>query len=114
MSDYSLPAKFDPLIHQSSRLAIVAVLAGSEGADFTYLVKITGLNKGTLSKHLTKLRDAGYINIEKGYKGNYPHTSAKLTKVGRKAFKAYRRQFAAFNKTLHSQGANVPSIKKGI
>lgn len=102
MTDYSLPAKFDPLIHQSSRLAIMAVLVGSESADFTYLVSMTGLNKGTLSKHLTKLRDAGYVEIEKGYKGNYPHTSAKLTTNGRKAFKNYRKQYAAFNKTLQA------------
>jgi DNA-binding MarR family transcriptional regulator len=100
--DYTLPSKFDPLIHQSSRLAIVAVLAGAESADFTYLVRMTGLNKGTLSKHLTKLRDAGYVEIQKGYKGNYPHTSAKLTAAGRKAFKDYRRQYAAFNKILQS------------
>lgn len=102
MSDFSLPAKFDPLIHQSSRLAIMAVLAGAESADFTYLVKMTGLNKGTLSKHLSKLRDAGYVDVEKGYKGNYPHTSAKLTSTGRKAFKDYRKQYAAFNKTLQA------------
>ncbi len=100
MSDYSLPASFDPLIHQSSRLAIMAVLAGSESADFTFLVKATGLNKGTLSKHLTKLRDAGYVEIDKGYKGNYPHTSAKLTRNGRKAFQDYRKQYAAFNEVL--------------
>ncbi len=100
MSDLSLPAKFDPLIHQSSRLAIMAVLAGSKSADFTYLIKMTGLNKGTLSKHLTKLRDAGYVEIEKGYKGSYPHTSAVLTTAGRKAFKIYRRQYAAFTKAL--------------
>ena len=100
MSDLSLPSEFDPLIHQSSRLAIVAVLAGSQSADFTYLVKMTGLNKGTLSKHLTKLRDAGYVEIEKGYKGSYPHTSAELTTAGRQAFRDYRRQYAAFTKAL--------------
>jgi len=102
VSDFSLPSKFDPLIHQSSRLAILAVLAGAESADFTYLVNVTGLNKGTLSKHLTKLRDAGYVEIEKGYKGNYPHTSAKLTATGRKAFKNYRDQYDEFNKTLQA------------
>jgi DNA-binding MarR family transcriptional regulator len=102
VNDFTLPAKFDPLIHQSSRLSIVAVLAGAESADFTYLVKMTGLNKGTLSKHLTKLRDAGYVEIEKGFKGNYPHTSAKLTAAGRRAFKEYRKQYAAFIKTLQS------------
>ncbi len=100
MDDYSLPTKFDPLIHQPSRLSIMAVLAGCESADFTYLVKITGLNKGTLSKHLTKLQDAGYVAIEKGYKGKYPHTSAKLTSAGRRAFKNYRRQYIAFSNTM--------------
>lgn len=102
MTDFSLPAKFDPLIHQPSRLAIVAVLAGAESADFSYLVEATGLNKGTLSKHLTRLRDAGYVEIEKGYRGNYPYTSARLTTSGRSAFKNYRKQYAAFSKTLHA------------
>lgn len=100
MTDYSLPTKFDPLIHQSSRLAIMAVLAGCEGADFTYLQKSTDLNKGTLSKHLTKLRDAGYVAIEKGFKGNYPHTFAKLTPSGRRAFEDYRQQSIAFNRIM--------------
>jgi DNA-binding MarR family transcriptional regulator len=100
VADYSLPGKFDPLIHQQSRLSIMAVLAGAESVDFTYLVKLTGLNKGTLSKHLSKLRDAEYVSIEKGFKGNYPHTLAKLTGSGRRAFKEYRRQLRAFNKGL--------------
>jgi DNA-binding MarR family transcriptional regulator len=103
VSDYSLPAKFDPLIHQPSRLSIMAVLAGCESADFTYLHKVTGLNKGTLSKHLVKLRDAGYILIEKGFKGNYPHTSAALTNAGRRAFETYRRQTIAFNRVIQGE-----------
>ena len=100
MSDYSLPTKFDPLIHQSSRLSIVAVLAGAESVDFTYLLNATGLTKGTLSKHLSKLRDAGYIEIEKGFKDNFPHTTAKLTPAGKKAFEDYRSQYIAFSKTM--------------
>lgn len=100
MNDYSLPTKFDPLIHQPSRLSIVAVLVGAESVDFSYLLKATELTKGTLSKHLSKLRDAGYIEIEKSFKGNYPHTTAKLTPTGRKAFKNYRRQYIAFTKTM--------------
>jgi DNA-binding MarR family transcriptional regulator len=103
MDDYSLPSKFDPLIHQPSRLSIVAVLAGCESADFTYLLNATSLTKGTLSKHLTKLRDAGYVAIKKGYKGNYPHTTARLTPAGRKAFKEYRRQYIAFSRTMESE-----------
>ena len=103
MDDYSLPTKFDPLIHQPSRLSIVAVLAGCESADFTYLLNATRLTKGTLSKHLSKLRDAGYVAIEKGYKGNYPHTTASLTPSGRQAFKEYRRQYIAFSRTMESE-----------
>jgi len=103
VSDYSLPTRFDPLIHQPSRLSIIAVLAGAESVDFTYLLETTGLTKGTLSKHLSKLRDAGYIAIEKGFKGNFPHTSARLTPTGRKTFKAYRSQYIAFSKTLRSR-----------
>ena len=103
MSDYSLPNKFDRIIHQPSRLSIMAVLTGCEYADFVYLQRATGLTKGTLSKHLKKLEDAGYIAIVKTFKGSYPNTSAKLTKVGRKAFKEYRRQYGSFTHLVESQ-----------
>lgn len=103
MNDFSLPSRFDPLIHQPSRLSIMAVLVGCESADFTYLTNATDLNKGTLSKHLTKLRDAGYIEIKKGFKGNYPHTSVKMTTQGRRAFKEYRRQYIAFSQTMQNE-----------
>jgi DNA-binding MarR family transcriptional regulator len=103
MTEYALPTQFDQLIHQSSRLAIMAVLAGCESADFTYLLNVTGLTRGTLSKHLTKLRDAGYVAIHKSFKGNYPNTSAELTTQGRKAFQDYRRQYLAFSKTLTNE-----------
>lgn len=100
MSDYSLPAHFDRMIHQPSRLAIMAVLAGCESADFTYLLKATGLNKGTLSAHLSKLAEAEYVIITKTFKGKYPYTTAQLTPEGRKAFKKYRQQYQAFGKTI--------------
>jgi DNA-binding MarR family transcriptional regulator len=100
MDEYALPTQFDRLIHQPSRLSIMAVLAGCESADFKYLLKTTGLTKGTLSAHLSKLEEAGYVEITKSFKGKYPHTSASLTAKGRKAFKEYRRQYKAFGKTL--------------
>ena len=100
MSDYALPKQFDRLIHQPSRLAIMAVLAGCESAEFTYLLQATKLNKGTLSKHLTNLEGAGYIEIIKIFKGRYPNTSAKLTPEGRKAFEKYRKQYRAFSKAM--------------
>jgi len=100
MSDFSLPTQFDRLIHQPSRLAIMAVLAGCESADFTYLLNMTGLTKGTLSAHLTKLEEAGYVTIMKSFKGKFPHTSAALTPNGRKAFKEYRRHYQTFGRTM--------------
>jgi DNA-binding MarR family transcriptional regulator len=100
MGDYSLPSQFDRLIHQPSRLAIMAVLAGAESAEFTYLLSATGLTKGTLSAHLSKLEESGYVKIVKRFKGKYPNTTASLTPAGRKAFNKYRKQYEAFRKTL--------------
>ena len=100
MDDYSLPTQFDRLIHQPSRLAIMAVLAGCESAEFLYLLKATGLSKGTLSAHLSKLEDAGYVAITKSFKGKYPNTTAALTKEGRKAFRKYRQQYRKFSRTI--------------
>ena len=67
-------------------------VARSRSADFVYLLNATGLGKGNLSSHLTKLKEAGYITITKSFKGKYPNTSCALTAKGRKAFNVYRRQ----------------------
>ena len=98
--EYKLITNFDRLIHEPSRLAIMAVLSACESADFTFLLNATGLSKGNLSAHLSKLRDAGYVNITKGFKGNYPHTTCALTKDGRRAFDAYRKQYLALAQHL--------------
>jgi DNA-binding MarR family transcriptional regulator len=96
MADFTLPSKFDRMIHQPVRLAIIAVLAGCESADFTFLLNATEINKGTLSKNLSALEDVGYVEITKGYKGKIPNTSAKLTTKGMRAFRQYRRQYRRF------------------
>ncbi|MDH3944098.1 MAG: transcriptional regulator [Anaerolineae bacterium] len=100
MDEFKEITSFDRLIHEPSRLAIMAVLYASAGADFKYLLNATGLTKGNLSAHLRKLEEAGYLKIEKSFKGNYPHTTAALTKDGRKAFEAYRKQYLALAKQL--------------
>jgi DNA-binding MarR family transcriptional regulator len=82
----------DRLIHEPARLMIVTILAATASADFLYLERETGLTRGNLSTHLTKLEGAGYIEIEKTYKGKLPLTICKLTPEGRKAFSVYRRQ----------------------
>ncbi len=82
----------DRLIHEPARLMIMTILASTENADFLYLERETGLTRGNLSSHLSKLEEAGYVKITKTYKGKLPLTICSLTGEGQKAFGAYRRQ----------------------
>lgn len=70
----------DRVIHEPGRLMIVALLSGIEEADFLYLLHETELNKGTLSSHLARLEQAGYVEISKTYRGKVPQTILKLTR----------------------------------
>lgn len=96
-------ANLDRMIHEPSRLAIVAVLSACDSADFNYLLNVTGLTKGNLSAQLGKLEEAGYITISKGFKGKYTHTLCSLSADGHRAFKAYREQYQAL--TNHLDGS---------
>lgn len=89
-------AGVDRLIHEPSRSTILAILAYVESVDFLYLQRETGLTKGNLSVHLSKLEAAGYINIEKTYRGKIAMTLCRLTPEGRKAFEIYRTQLKHF------------------
>jgi DNA-binding transcriptional ArsR family regulator len=84
------PQEIDRLLHEPSRLAIVTILYTAEAADFLYLLRETGLSKGNLSSHLSKLEAAGYIGIEKSFRGKVPVTTCRLSEQGRLAFRAYR------------------------
>jgi DNA-binding MarR family transcriptional regulator len=90
--DYSALAEIDRLVHEPARLAIMALLYVVESADFTFLVNQTGLSWGNLSAHMSKLEEAGYLEVEKGFKGRRPNTSLRLTTAGRSAFEKYRRR----------------------
>jgi DNA-binding transcriptional ArsR family regulator len=89
-------ANVDRLIHEPSRSAILAILAAVESADFLYLQHETGLTKGNLSVHLSKLEEAGYVSIEKTYRGKIPMTLCSMTMKGRRAFDEYCRQLRLF------------------
>ncbi len=89
-------ADVDRLIHEPSRTVILAILAAVESADFLYLQRETGLTKGNLSVHLSRLEEAGYISIEKTYRGKIPLTLCRMTDKGRQAFKNYRQQLRQF------------------
>ena len=82
----------DPVVHAPARLAILSLLYVSKVADFLFLEKQTGLTRGNLSTHLTKLETAGYVEIEKKFEGRMPRTLLHLTKAGRKALRDYRKQ----------------------
>ena len=89
-------AGVDRTIHEPSRSLILAVLSAVEEADFLYLLRETGLTRGNLSVHLSKLEEAGYIQIRKTYRGKLPQTLCRLTETGRRAFSNYREQLRAF------------------
>jgi DNA-binding MarR family transcriptional regulator len=91
-NDLNLDQDIDRLVHEPARLKILAFLSLLESADFTFLVSRLGLTMGNLSAHISKLQDAGYIEVEKGYKGNRPQTMISLTGTGRQAFLKYRQQ----------------------
>jgi DNA-binding MarR family transcriptional regulator len=84
-------ADIDQVIHASARLMVLTYLYVVESADFVFLKNMTGLTWGNLSTHLTKLEEAGYIAINKGFKGKKPHTTISLTKQGRTAFREYKK-----------------------
>jgi DNA-binding MarR family transcriptional regulator len=86
----------DRLIHEPARLKLVALLYMLESADFTFLMSQTGMTWGNLSSHMTKLEQAGYLEVEKTFKGKRPNTMLKLTERGRQAFQIYRQQMQQF------------------
>jgi DNA-binding transcriptional ArsR family regulator len=88
--------ELDRLIHEPARLLIVTILSTVESADFLFLQRETDLTKGNLSAHLSKLENAGYVHIEKTFKGKLPLTVCKLTEAGQKAFDGYRGQMQNF------------------
>jgi DNA-binding MarR family transcriptional regulator len=79
----------DRLVHEPARLAVMALLYVIDSADFTFLMNQTGLTWGNLSAHMSKLEEAGYIEVEKSFKGRRPNTSLQLSPQGRAAFRGY-------------------------
>ncbi|HEX5808504.1 MAG TPA: transcriptional regulator [Anaerolineales bacterium] len=95
-SDLRVVTELDRLIHEPARLLIVTILSTVASADFLFLQRETGLTKGNLSAHLSKLEEAGYVKIEKTFKGKLPLTVCKLTATGQKALAQYRQQLLSF------------------
>ena len=88
--------ELDRLIHEPARLLILTILSAAASADFLFVQRETGLTKGNLSAHLSKLEEAGYVKIEKTFKGKLPLTVCRLTATGKKALSQYRQQLQDF------------------
>lgn len=84
----------DPVIHESARLVLVSNLFVVDEADFVYLANRTGYTSGKISSHMSKLEEAGYVEIRKEFVGKRPRTTYQLTEAGRRAFERYRTSIA--------------------
>lgn len=82
-------AEVDRVIHEPARLMLVTMLYAMDSADFLYLLRETGLTKGNLSSHLSRLQDVEYVEVEKTFRGKIPLSVYRLTAEGRRAFLAY-------------------------
>jgi DNA-binding HxlR family transcriptional regulator len=85
----------DRMIHEPARLTIMALLSSVTSADFLFLLNQSGLTKGNLSVHLSRLEEAGYIQVEKTFRGKLPHTEYRLTQKGKLAFDQYRKSLGS-------------------
>ncbi len=81
--------ELDPILHSQLRLAVMSLLIGVKEAEFTFLKVKTNASSGNLSVQINKLKEAGYIDVIKQFKDNYPQTICKITNVGIDAFDKY-------------------------
>jgi DNA-binding MarR family transcriptional regulator len=88
------------VIHEPARLLILAYLSVVNSTDFLFMMNQTGLTRGNLSSHMSKLEAAGYVEIKKEFVDKIPRTLLKLTKTGRKAFAEYRKNMTKMLESL--------------
>ena len=100
---HPLPQRLDQVIHDRTRLAILAALAASETLSFTDLKVTTGTTDGNLSVHARRLEDAGYVLCEKTFAGRTPRTEYRLSAAGRRAFEKYLNHMDALIKATRKK-----------
>jgi DNA-binding transcriptional ArsR family regulator len=92
-------ANLDRRVHEPTRLAILAALSACERADFLFLQRITGLTKGNLSSHLSKLEEGGLVEIEKRFVDKKTQTLVRLSSSGREAIDSYWKEIETLRKS---------------
>lgn len=91
--------KLDPLLHNELRLKIMSILVSVESAEFKYLLETCKATRGNLSVQITKLKEAGYIEVKKSFRNNYPLTECAISKEGINAFEAYVNAISGYLRT---------------
>jgi DNA-binding MarR family transcriptional regulator len=86
----------NPILHSQLRLAVVSILISVREAEFTYLREKTNATAGNLSVQINKLKEAGYIDVSKSFKDNYPQTICKITSIGVTAFEEYVKDLQSY------------------
>jgi len=86
----------DPILHSQLRLAVMSLLIGVKEAEFTFLREKTHSSAGNLSVQIQKLKEAGYIDVIKQFRDNYPQTICKITRQGIKAFEEYVKNLQSY------------------
>ena len=86
----------DPILHSQLRLAVMSLLIGLKEAEFTYIKEKTNATAGNLSVQIQKLKEAGYVDVMKQFKDNYPQTTCKITSLGVKAFEDYVKNLQSY------------------
>jgi DNA-binding transcriptional ArsR family regulator len=86
----------DPILHSQLRLAVMSLLISVKQAEFTFLKERTNATAGNLSVQIQKLKDAGYIDVIKQFKDNYPQTICKITAAGVTAFEVYVKNLQSY------------------
>ena len=81
--------ELDPILHSQLRLAVMSLLISVKEAGFTFIKEKTNATAGNLSVQVQKLKDAGYIEVSKQFKDNYPLTTCRITTIGVDAFEDY-------------------------
>ncbi|MDX1936078.1 MAG: transcriptional regulator [Flavihumibacter sp.] len=88
--------ELDPILHSQLRLAVVSLLITVKEAEFTFIKEKTGATAGNLSVQVNKLKEAGYIDVLKQFKDNYPQTICKITSKGIDAFEEYVKNLQSY------------------
>ena len=86
----------DPILHSQLRLAVMSLLIGLKEAEFTFIREKTNATAGNLSVQIQKLKEAGYIDVIKQFKDNYPQTICKITPAGIRAFEEYVKNLQSY------------------